>query len=115
MKVLHIISNLGPGGAEKLIEESLPIMNKLQDIEVDLLLLSDQGNVFDKNLKKNGINIDVISIRHSRNPLNIFQIRKYIAKGNMMLFILICFQRYIVSIASKLIFKNKPKFFQYGT
>lgn len=41
VKILHVINNLGSGGAEKLIEESLPLMNKIKGVKVRLLLLSD--------------------------------------------------------------------------
>lgn len=111
MKVLHIISNLGSGGAEKLIEESLPIMNNTENIKVDLLLLNDKGNVFDKELIKSGINIDVIPMRKSRNPLNIYYIRKYIINGEYDVVHSHLFPTiYWVSVVSKIMFGSKPKF-----
>lgn len=33
MRILHIINNLGSGGAEKLIEQLLPILNKKTKLE----------------------------------------------------------------------------------
>ncbi|MGO1372088.1 MAG: glycosyltransferase [Senegalia sp. (in: firmicutes)] len=112
MKVLHVINNLGAGGAEKLIEESLPIMNGAKGIKVELLLLSDQGNVFDEGLRKSGISIDVIPGKKIANPLNIYHIRKYILVGKYDVVHAHLFPTiYWVSIASKLMWKNKPKFF----
>lgn len=37
MKILYIINNLGSGGAEKLIEQALPLFKK--NINVELLAL----------------------------------------------------------------------------
>lgn len=110
MKILHIINKLGPGGAEKLIEESLPIMNKAEGIKADVLLLTDENNVFDKKLKEEGIKIDVVPLRKPRNPINIYYIRKYIIKGQYDVIHAHLFPTiYWTSIASKLIFKGKPK------
>ena len=111
LKVLHIINRLGSGGAEKLIEELIPIMNKKKGIKVDLLLLSDKGNVFDKSLRNSGINIDVIPIKQLKSPLNVLYIRKHILKGQYDIVHAHLFPTiYWVSIASRLIFKNKPRF-----
>lgn len=57
MKVLHIINNLGSGGAEKLIEESFPLLNKIEGVKVDVLLLTDVNNVFQNNLDEFDINV----------------------------------------------------------
>lgn len=111
MKILHIINNLGSGGAEKLIEDLLPLMNNKEGINVDLLLLTDKNNVFDKKLNKNGIQIKIVPTKKIYNPLNIYYIRKYIKKGQYDVVHVHLFPSfYWVSFASKLIFKNKPKF-----
>ncbi len=111
MKILHIINRLGPGGAEKLIEDLLPLMNNTNGINVDLLLLTDKNNVFDKKLNKNGIQIKIVPTKKIYNPLNIYYIRKYIKKGQYDVVHVHLFPSfYWVSFASKLIFKNKPKF-----
>ncbi|MDD4062433.1 MAG: glycosyltransferase [Candidatus Pacebacteria bacterium] len=110
MKILHIINNLGSGGAEKLLEESLPLFNK-DNVNVELLLLSDKGNVFDKSLIENNIKINVVPIRSLRNPLNIFYIRQYIVNGGYDIVHVHLFPSlYWTSLASKIIFNNKPKF-----
>jgi glycosyltransferase involved in cell wall biosynthesis len=111
MKVLHIINNLGSGGAEKLIEEMLPLMNNEEGTKADVLLLTDNSNVFDKKLKNSGVKVDVIPLRNLHNPINIYYIRKYIIEGKYDIVHAHLFPTiYWVSIASKLIFKNKPKF-----
>lgn len=111
MKVLHIINSLGSGGAEKLLEESLPLMNNIEGIEADILLLSDENNVFDKTLIERGINIDIVPRRNLYSLANIFYIRQYIIKGKYDIVHAHLFPAfYWVSSVAKLIFKNKPKF-----
>jgi len=111
MNILYIINNLGSGGAEKLIEETLPLMNKKEGIEVSVLLLSDNNNVFDNKLKDKGIKIDVIPLRKTMSLTNVNYIRKYIIKGKYDVVHAHLFPTiYWTSIASKLMLKNKPKF-----
>ena len=50
MRILHIINNLGSGGAEKLIEQLVPLMNKEPNVQADVLLLTDVGNVLGQDL-----------------------------------------------------------------
>ncbi|HHW70100.1 MAG TPA: glycosyltransferase [Clostridiales bacterium] len=111
MKVLHIINNLGSGGAEKLIEELVPRINKKEGFKVDVLLLTDRKNVFYKNLEDNNIKVDIISLRKPRSPKNIFHIRRHILEGRYDVVHAHLFPTiYWTSIASRLILKNKPKF-----
>ena len=111
MRVLHIIGGLGSGGAQKLVEDSVPVMNQLENIEVEVLLLNDSSNVFDKKLKENKIKISVVPLRKPRSPINIFFIRNHIVRGNYDIVHVHLFPtNYWASIASKLIIKNKPKF-----
>lgn len=111
LKILHIINNLGSGGAEKLIEESLRIMNEIESFEVDLLLLTDKGNVFYKGLIEAEVKIDIIPIKKLKSPLNIFHIRNHIVKGKYDIVHAHLFPTiYWVSIASKLMICNKIKF-----
>lgn len=111
LKILHVINNLGSGGAEKLIEESLPIMNEIDGIQADVLLLTDENNKFDKNLKAKGIKVDVVKLRSIYNPLNIFEIKKYIINNQYDIIHAHLFpSQYWVGIVSKIMRKNKPKF-----
>lgn len=111
MKILHIISNLGSGGAEKLIEEMVPIINEKENIRVDVLLLTDKNNVFDKKLKKYGIKLDVVPLRQPRNPINVYYLIKYIVQGGYDIVHAHLFPTiYWTSIASKIMFEDKPKF-----
>lgn len=81
MKVLHIINNLGSGGAEKLLEDLIPLMNKMENVEVDILLLTDEKNVFHDSLINKGVKVDVIKYRNMYDIRNVFEIKKYIVDG----------------------------------
>jgi len=59
MRVLHVINNLGGGGAEKLIEQVVPKMNRA-NIRTDVLLLTDRANVFGASLERQGVSVYVI-------------------------------------------------------
>ncbi|MEK3697504.1 glycosyltransferase [Paenibacillus sp. FSL R10-2199] len=110
MKILHIINNLGSGGAEKLIEETLPLMNNNSSISVELLLLTNEANVFEKGLKAANINISVVPIRRIRSPLNIFYIRKHIIKGKFDVVHVHLFPaQYWTAMACMFIKKRRPK------
>jgi len=45
MKILHIINNLSKGGAEKLLSLLLPKLNKINNLEIDVLLITDEGSI----------------------------------------------------------------------
>jgi hypothetical protein len=112
MKILHIINNLGSGGAEKLIEQSLPIMNKKENIETELLLLTKENNVFEKKIKDAGIKINVIGTNNIYNPLNIISIRKFIKNNNFDIIHAHLFPViYWTSLAVKSLFNKKLKLF----
>lgn len=78
MRILHIINNLGSGGAEKLIEQLLPILNKKNQVRADVLLLTDEGNVFEKDLHDNGVRVSVVPLRKPKSPRNVFYILRHI-------------------------------------
>lgn len=81
VKVLHLINNLGSGGAEKLLEDLIPLMNKMENIEADILLLTDKNNVFYNSLINKGIKVDVVKLKNMYDLRNIFEIRKHIING----------------------------------
>lgn len=111
MKILQVISGLSSGGAQKLVEELLLIMNDNANVEVELLLLNDKYNVFDKKIKESGLKVQVIPLRKPRNPLNILFIWRVLIKGKYDLVHVHLFPTsYWTSIASKFVIKNKPFF-----
>ena len=113
MKILHVINNLKGGGAERLIEQLVPRMNEKEHIQADVLLLTDRGNVFGKSLVDKDVNLFVIPLQSSRNPLNVFYIRRLIVRGRYDVVHAHLFPTlYWVSIASRLVSnKNRPRLF----
>lgn len=110
MKILHIIDSLAAGGAQKLIDESIPIISEYEGIDVNVLVLTDKNKVFGNNLKKKGINMDVVPFRNVRSLRNIIYIWRYIIRGGYDIVHSHLFPcNYWTSIASMLILKNKPK------
>lgn len=81
MKVLHIINNLGSGGAEKLLVDLIPLMNKMDNMEMDILLLSNKENVFYELLLEKNIKINVIKYKNLYDIRNILAISQYVTEG----------------------------------
>lgn len=78
MKILHIITSLRTGGAEKLMVDLLP---RLRDFgnEVELLLFDGTRTPFYDELEKVDVKIHHLAIGGNvYNPLNIFRLRKYL-------------------------------------
>ena len=84
MRILHVITMLDIGGAERLMVDLLPLLrNKGHD--VDLLLLDGVETLFKEEIKQKGIRVfelsrgtDVDDLSNVYSPWNIFKIRKYI-------------------------------------
>lgn len=107
MRILHVINNLGSGGAEKLIEDLLPLLNQDKDIEAELLLLTDDNNVFYNSIIAEGIKVNVIKYKNIYDPRNIIEIKKHIENGQYDIIHSHLFPtQYWVAIA-KLILNNK--------
>lgn len=81
MKILHVITSLELGGAEKLLTELLPAQKKLGH-DIELMILSDINAVFKKDLEEKEIEIYVSKYNSKKSPLNIFEINKKIKAGN---------------------------------
>lgn len=107
MKVLHIINNLGAGGAEKLLEDLIPLMNKGKDVKADILLLTDKNNVFYNSLIKKGIKVDFIKYKNMYDPRNVLEIKKYIHKGNYNIVHSHLFPAQYWVALTKVIYRNK--------
>src|SRR5690625_4840962 len=109
MKILHIISGLGSGGAQKLLEDLLPIMSAQGDNKIDLLVLNDKNRKFDKKLIASGIKIHAINLNSQYNPLNIFYIIKFLKNNKYDIAHVHLFPTvYWVSLAFRFIKKNRP-------
>lgn len=107
MKILHIINNLGSGGAEKLLVDLIPLLNESNGIRVDILLLTDENNVFEEPLIKKGIKVDIIRYRNMYDLRNILEIKKHIVNGDYDIVHSHIFPTQYWVALSKLILKNK--------
>lgn len=84
MRILHVITTLDTGGAERLMVDLLPILKTKGD-EVDLLLFNGFKTPFREELEKKGVRIHELSNFEFDgegsgvyNPLHIFRLVKYI-------------------------------------
>lgn len=78
MRILHVITSLRTGGAEKLLVEMLPRL-KNYGHEVDLLLFDGINTPLYSELKSRGIKINYLSLKGNvYNPYNIIRLRKYL-------------------------------------
>ena len=81
MRILHIINSLGAGGAEKLIDDMIPIMKRHSNIEVHVLLLNDRNLFFGNKLKENGVEVSVSPANSIYSLWNILHIRNVVLSG----------------------------------
>lgn len=84
MKILHVITTLDTGGAERLMVDLLPQL-KDKGNQVELLLFNGVITPFRQELESKGVIIHELSrgkgnIRHTEvyNPLNIIRLRRYL-------------------------------------
>ena len=87
MKVLHIINSLATGGAEKLIIDSLPLYNEVENVNASLSLLDAQDYPFYKEFKKKNkgkINVIEFSKGSIYNPFHLFKIIPILAKYDVI-------------------------------
>lgn len=73
MKVLHVISSLGIGGAERLISDMLPQM-KATGVDVSLLVYRRLYNDFEKKMEDAGVNIISLEVKSNYNPRIVFSL-----------------------------------------
>ena len=80
MKILHTITSLELGGAEKLLTELIPAQIAMGH-EAELLILCDKNAVFLDNFKLKNIPVHVSKYNSIKTWKNMFQIKKYAKKG----------------------------------
>ena len=85
MKILHIIDEMGMGGAQSLLVELVPIQKQMgHDVSI-LELQSVKDRTLVNKLRMLGIEIITVSSKRSvRNPLNIFSIIPYLKKFDIV-------------------------------
>lgn len=84
MKILQIINSLATGGAEKLILETIPLLND-EGIQTDLAVLNGNSYPFLVALKKlNCCSIFSLGNKSVYNPILIFKIIPYLKKYDLI-------------------------------
>lgn len=90
MKILHVITTLDIGGAERLIVDLLPLLQQ-DGNQVDLLLFNGVNTPFKEELINKNIIIHQLScwkgIKHHYevyNPVNIFRLKKYLGNYDII-------------------------------
>ena len=82
MRILHFISSLRHGGAERLVTD---LVRQLSDSghDVSVLLLDGTRTHFLEELEKSGIRVSALSsgIRSMRNPVLVFKLIRFLKKG----------------------------------
>ena len=74
MRILHIITSLEIGGAQRLLSDILPIMT--QNHEVTLLVTDDLDNDFSRRVKLAGVRVITTGGIPQHSPKNIFVLHK---------------------------------------
>ncbi|MBQ9677030.1 MAG: glycosyltransferase [Prevotella sp.] len=77
MRVLHVISSLEIGGAQRLLSDLLPLQ-KQQGLDVSLLVLRVEDTAFSKKVENAGVPIISLDVKSFRNPFLAFTVRSII-------------------------------------
>ena len=90
MRILHVITTLDTGGAERLIVDLLPRLKEMGH-QVDLLVFNGAATPFREDLEQKGVTIHELTNvsgnpRHTEvyNPLNIIKLRRYLDKYDII-------------------------------
>lgn len=114
MRVLHVINNLGMGGAESLLVSMVPLLQ--ENLQIDVLLLDGSDTPFVRRLEKNDrVNIITLSKGSVYNPIHIFRLIWIIRKYDLV-HVHLFPAMYFVAIAKFLSFSNiKLVFTEHST
>jgi len=84
MKLLHVITSLRTGGAEKLMVDLLPRLRDMGN-EVELLVFDGTRTAFFDQLESAGIKVNFLQVGCSvYNPLNILRLRKFLKRFDVV-------------------------------
>ncbi len=97
MRILHIITSLEIGGAQRLLSDILPIMT--QNHEVTLLVTDDLDNDFSRRVKLAGVRVITTGGIPQHSPKNIFVLHK-LMKGYDVVHVHLFPMLYWASLAS---------------
>lgn len=81
--MLHVISTMEMGGAEKLLCELLPALQK-HGVETELLVFKRVHSEFEKKLENQGIRIHSLNAGNVYDPRIIFRLRKFFKGYNQI-------------------------------
>lgn len=82
MKILHVITSLNIGGAEKLMVDLLPRL-KQRGVEVELLVFVGNRTMFYDQLEREGIKITAFAEKGSvYNPLHLIRLYRFLKKNH---------------------------------
>lgn len=91
MRILHVITMLDTGGAERLMVDLLPLLQEYYNISVDLLLFNGVDTPFKRELLQKGVNIfelgyvnDVESRWSVYNLFHILKLKKYLGQYDII-------------------------------
>lgn len=80
MKIAHIINSLGKGGAEKLLSQLLPILNK--SVDITLVVLTKIDNIYGEEIEKSGVKVEYLSNEENLKKIKVFKILRTYLKNN---------------------------------
>lgn len=82
MKILHVITSLYTGGAERIMVDLLPLLSDDCETEVELLLINGVETPFKKSIEERGIKVTALSCTNDvYNTRNIFRIRRFLKEN----------------------------------
>lgn len=111
MRILHVIDSLSAGGAEKLIDEILPLLSKQEDIKIELLLLSANNNIFLNKIEDSKVKVSYSSVKNPRSIFNIYFLYRCIKKGDYDIVHTHLFpENYYVAVVAKMLRKKNVRF-----
>ena len=91
MRVLHVITMMDIGGAERLMVDLLPLLQKREDVDVELLLFNGVDTPFKRKLIQDGITVhhlgyvdDVDNLWGVYNPRLLFKLKDYVGNYDII-------------------------------
>lgn len=81
MRILHVITSLYIGGAERLLVDMLPRLSDGGNNQIELLLLNGVETQFKKKLEQSGIKIHSVSMTNDvYNPRKLLGVRRFLSQ-----------------------------------
>lgn len=83
MKILQVISTMEPGGAQRLVNDFIPLMQS-KGYTTDLLVFDSKKSFLTNQLKNNGYNVQFLGFKNLYNPLIIFKLIPILKKYDVI-------------------------------